>query len=66
MLGNVKVNNDRSLGEWQLLTKVLVSCEKENNGRSSCSSQHSGKKTEATENVKTKTNQLKIESVGYR
>ena len=43
MLRNVKVNNARSLGEWQLLTKVLVSCEKGNNGCSSFSSQDSGK-----------------------
>ncbi len=66
MLRNVKANNAESLGECQPVTKILVSCGKGNNGRSSCSSQHSGKKTEATENVKTKTNQLKIESVGYR
>lgn len=65
MLRNVKVNNARSLGKWQLLTKVLVSCEKGDNGRSSFSSQDSGK-TEATENVETKTNQLKIEPGGYR
>ena len=43
MLRNVKVNNGRSLGEWQLLTKVLVRCEKGDNGRSSFSSQDSGK-----------------------
>lgn len=65
MLRNVKVNNDRSLGEWQPVTKVLVSCGKGNNGHSSFSSQDSGK-TEATENVERKINQLKIESVGYR
>ena len=53
MLRNVKVNNNRSLGEWQPVTKVLVNCGKGNNGRSSFSSQDSGK-TEATENVERK------------